>query len=65
MSTQELLKEVLSMKPQERYQIVEEILKSLDEPDERIDALWKVEAEKRVKAVKDGTIKTIPLEDIL
>ncbi|MDA3851264.1 MAG: addiction module protein [Spirochaetaceae bacterium] len=64
MSEQEILKEVLSLKPQLRFLIVEEILKSLDQPDDRIDQLWMEECEKRVQAVKDGRLDTIPYEEI-
>ena len=64
MSQKELLKEVLSLKPQERYAIVEAILRSLDQPDEDIEKIWKEESDKRVLAIKEGRLGTIPYEEI-
>lgn len=64
MSSQELLKEVLSLKPQERYFMVEQILKSLDKPDESIEKAWQEESERRVQALRNGRLKTVPFEEI-
>ncbi|MCK9297278.1 MAG: addiction module protein [Desulfobulbaceae bacterium] len=44
--------------------IVEGLLKSLDEPDRKIDEIWAEEAEKRLKAYRDGKLKGIPLEEV-
>jgi putative addiction module component (TIGR02574 family) len=64
MSRQELIKKVLSLKPQERYAIVEAILRSLDQPDEEIEKIWKEECDRRVLAIKEGRLGTIPYEEI-
>lgn len=64
MSEQDILKEALSLKPQERYLLVEEILKSLDQPDEKIDQIWMEESERRVQAVRDGRLETISYNEI-
>ncbi len=64
MNNKEILKQALSLKPDERFLIVEGILNSLDEPDPRIDALWIGEAEKRLEAHRAGKLKGIPMEDI-
>jgi len=47
---EQLLKEVLSLPVQERAEIVEALLSSLDEPDSTVDALWAKEAEARLDA---------------
>lgn len=64
MGKKELLRAVLSLKPQERFIFVEAILRSLDNPDEKIDNIWKEESERRVKAIKEGRLDTIPYEQI-
>jgi len=64
MSEQNILKEALSLKPQARYLLVEEILKSLDQPDEKIDQIWMEESERRVQAVRDGRLDTISYDEI-
>ena len=64
MSNTEILQEVLRLKPQERYLMVESLLKSLDKPDEAIDEIWAEEAQKRLQDYKDNNIKTISFEKI-
>jgi putative addiction module component (TIGR02574 family) len=64
MSGKEVLEQALRLKPDERFMVIEGILKSLDEPDKTIDAIWAEEAEKRLKAYRDGRLKGVPMEDI-
>jgi len=54
----------MALKPEERFMIIEGLLKSLDEPDRKIDEIWAKEAEKRLKAYREGSLKGIPLEEI-
>jgi putative addiction module component (TIGR02574 family) len=61
----ELLHDVMSLSPLERAQIVDEIMLSLDQPDEKIDALWKEEIESRISAYEKGDLKTVSLNDVL
>ena len=66
MATREqILKEVLSLPAQERAEIIEALLSSLDEPDSTMDALWVKEAEARLDAYDRGELKAIPLADVL
>ena len=50
----EILEQALKLKPEERFIIVEGLIKSLDEPDSTIDAIWVEEAEKRLQAYRAG-----------
>jgi len=43
---------------------VEGLLNSLDEPDKTIQKIWAIEAEKRLKAYKHGTLKTLTYEQV-
>jgi len=54
----------MALKAEERFLIVEGLLKSLDEPDRKIDEIWAEEAEKRLKAYRDGKLKGIPMEEV-
>ena len=54
----------MALKPEERFMIIEGLLKSLDEPDRKIDEIWAKEAEKRLKAYREGSLKGIPMEEI-
>ena len=44
--------------------VVEGLIKSLDEPDSSIDAIWTEEAEKRLRAYRAGKLEGIPMEEI-
>lgn len=64
MSTKEILNEALKLKPGERFVVIEGLLKSLDEPDMRLDDIWAEEAGKRRKAYKEGKLEGISMEDV-
>ncbi len=63
MSTRELLEEALKLKADEKFAIVEGLLKSLDEPDATLESIWTEEAEKRLKAYREGKLKGISMEE--
>jgi putative addiction module component (TIGR02574 family) len=58
-----LLKELLALTPNEKADIIDKVLKSLDEPDEKIDTLWKEESEKRIDAYENGDIPSVSVND--
>ncbi|MDD5452500.1 MAG: addiction module protein [Desulfovibrionales bacterium] len=64
MSTKEILDKALKLKPEERFLVIEGLLKSLDEPDKRLDEIWVDEAERRLKAYREGRLEGIPMEKI-
>jgi putative addiction module component (TIGR02574 family) len=64
MSSTEILKEALQLKPQERYLVIENLLKSLDIPDETIDKVWAEEAQKRLQDYRQHRTETIPFDQI-
>ncbi|QXP83100.1 addiction module protein [Methylococcus sp. Mc7] len=65
MGSKEILSEALQLKPEERFAIVEGLLKSLDEPDKKLDDVWAEEAEKRLKAYREGRLEGMPMEEVL
>jgi putative addiction module component (TIGR02574 family) len=64
MSTKELLEEALKLEPEDRFTLVESLIRSLDEPDKKLDDIWAEEAEKRLKAYREGRLEGIPMEEI-
>jgi len=52
------------LESKERFMIVEGLLRSLDEPDRRLDEIWAEEAEKRLRAYREGRLEGIPMEEI-
>ena len=64
MSAKELLEQALKLKPDERFALVEGLIQSLDQPDQRLDDIWAEEAERRLEAHRSGRIQAIPMEEI-
>ncbi len=60
-----LSKQARNLSPDERLELVDDLLASLDEGDAKIDALWAREAEGRLAAYRRGEIKAIPLQEVL
>lgn len=64
MSTKELLDEAMQLKPAERFTLIEDLIKSLDEPDKKLDEIWAEESERRLEAYREGTLEGVPMEEI-
>lgn len=65
MQTHEIIEQALKLKADERSEIVDRLLQSLDKPDADIDRLWGEEAVRRVRALDDGRMKTYALDEVL
>ena len=60
MSTEELLAQVLRLPRQERARLAEEVLSSLEDPDEEeVAAAWASELERRSREVSEGKVQTV------
>ena len=64
MSLPEIIEEAIYLKPQDRYIIIENLIHSLNKPDIEIDKIWVQESQKRLKAYKEGTIKTLSYDQV-
>ncbi len=64
-TTDNILREALTLKPSEKAQLIDKLLSILDKPDKEIDELWAKEAEDRINAYEQGKIKAISLEKVL
>lgn len=62
--TEDLFDEAVSLPVEIRTQLVDELLHSLHPIQKEIDELWAAEAEKRVKEIKNGKVKTIPGDEV-
>lgn len=49
----------------DRLELVEQLLDSLDAPDQSIDRLWVAEAEERLAAYRRGELEAVPLAAVL
>jgi putative addiction module component (TIGR02574 family) len=61
----ELSQRALTLAPQDRARLAEELLASLGadlEPE--VDAAWDVELKKRIAEVESGTVKLLPADEV-
>lgn len=65
MDSKSILDEALQLRPAERLQLIESLTRSLNKPDEEIEKVWMEESEKRYQALKEGKVKTIPLDELI
>ena len=64
MSTAEVIEQALSLKAADRYLLLELLHYSLDKPDPEIDQEWHEEILRRVKALDEGRMKTVSMEEV-
>lgn len=64
MGSNEIINEAINLKPQERYLIIETLVKSLNQPDEEIEQIWIEESQKRLNDYKEGKLKTLSYKDV-
>ncbi len=64
MGTNEIIKEAINLKPQEKYLIIESLILSLNEPDKDIEKIWIEESQKRLDEYKNGNLKTLSFEEV-
>lgn len=57
--------QVAKLPPEERMEVIERILDSLDQPDATLDTLWANEAEDRLSAYQRGEIKALALSEVI
>lgn len=65
MQLEQLTKEVMNLSLEERAELAQRLLVSLDEaPPSEIERLWMQEAERRLKEFREGKVQGIPAEDV-
>lgn len=52
------------LEPKDKATIIGALMKSLDAPDEAIDALWKQECESRIDAYSKGDLKAVSVQEV-
>ncbi len=60
-----LFKQALDLCPAERAALADQLLTSLDRPDNAIDEVWRKEIAARLRAYRSGTAETTSAEEIL
>ena len=52
------------MSPEARVKLAEQLLESVEADPSEIDALWVVEARRRLAEIEEGKAQTIPAEEV-
>jgi putative addiction module component (TIGR02574 family) len=60
----ELSRKARALPPEERVRLAEDLLSSVQDSDEEIEAAWAQEIEHRIQEVEKGTAKLIPAEEV-
>lgn len=64
MNTKELLEQALSLPTEERAQMADSLLRSLNAPDIECEAKWTEEATRRLEEIRSGKVKPIPGDQV-
>ena len=65
MQLEQLAKEVMNLSLEERAELAQRLLVSLDEPrPSEIERIWMQEAERRFQEFRGGKVQGIPAEDV-
>lgn len=62
-NSEKILQQFMKLAPFEKANIIDQLLKSLDEPDPSVDKLWAEESENRINAYDSGKLKTLTEEE--
>ena len=64
MKTKEIINEVISLPVEERVQVVDSLLKSLNPPESDIDKKWAAVAKNRLQELHSGEIEAVPGDEV-
>lgn len=63
--SQIVLEEALKLSPNERAEVAEQLIASLEEaPDTDVEQAWQQEVQRRLHQIERGEVKTIPWEEV-
>jgi putative addiction module component (TIGR02574 family) len=63
--SQVVLEEALKLSPDERAEVAEQLIASLEEaPDIDVEQAWQEEVQRRIQQIERGEVKTIPWEEV-
>jgi len=64
-SLKSIVNQLLGLSAQERATVAEQLLLSLQSPDEGMDALWAEEAEARIDAYERGELEAVSVNEVV
>ena len=60
----ELSRKAHSLPPEERIRLAEELISSVQDSDEEVEAAWEEEIKRRLEGVESGAAELIPAEEV-
>ncbi|MEQ8694900.1 MAG: addiction module protein [Gammaproteobacteria bacterium] len=63
-SVDKLFRKALTLSPNERAGLIDELINSLDQPESSIDRKWADEAEDRLRAYRAGELEAYSAEEV-
>lgn len=64
LGTKDIIKEAASLPVEDRAAIIDGLLRTLNNPDPEVDAVWLEIARHRLSEIRSGKVKTIPGEEV-
>jgi putative addiction module component (TIGR02574 family) len=61
---EELSQKARTLPPEERVRLAEELLATVQEVDEEVEAAWDEEIRRRIAEIDNGTAKLIPADEV-
>lgn len=64
-TSKKILEQAIALSPIERAKLIDQLMFSLDKPDQELDKQWAEEAESRLEAYKKGEMQSLSVEEVL
>ena len=64
-TSKNIIKQTSQLSANEKIELIDALLATVDKPDAEIDALWAKEAESRLAAYQNGEIQALDLNQVL
>lgn len=64
-ATQAIVEQAAKLSANEKIELIDALLATVDKPDAEIDAMWALEAEHRLSAYQKGEIQALDLNQVL
>jgi putative addiction module component (TIGR02574 family) len=65
LTSEDIIKQTSQLSANEKIELIDALLATVDKPDAEIDALWAKEAESRLAAYQNGEIQALDLNQVL
>ena len=64
LNTRELIEQIESLPVENRAQIIDSLLRTMNQPDPEVDAAWAIEAQRRLNDLRSGRVQRIAADDV-